>query len=48
MSHPDDHDCALPDLVEALRQNFGDDAVPDLLRAARRDAFNALLDDDTD
>jgi hypothetical protein len=33
MSHPDDHDCALPDLYEALRQNFGDDAVPGLLDA---------------
>ncbi|NJP24498.1 MULTISPECIES: hypothetical protein [unclassified Microbispora] len=42
MSRSDDHDCALPDLVEALRQNFGDDAVPGLLDALWDD-----VDDDS-
>ena len=42
MSRPDDHDCALPDLYEALRQNFGDKAVPDMLAALWDD-----IEDDT-
>lgn len=42
MTRPDEHDSALPDLYEALRQNFGDDAIPDLMGAIYLDA----LDDD--
>lgn len=42
MTRPDDHDCALPALYEALRQNFGGDAADWLVAALWDD-----IEDDT-